>query len=40
MSFNFAIVGGGLTGTAMLYQIVEKVRRNIDPSAVKSSRNG
>jgi uncharacterized NAD(P)/FAD-binding protein YdhS len=38
MSFNFAIVGGGLTGTAMLYQIVEKVRRNIDPSAVKSSR--
>ena len=30
MSFNFAIIGGGLTGTTMLYQIVEKLRRNID----------
>ena len=40
MSFNFAIIGGGLTGTAMLYQIVEKVRQNIDliklnPSEIK-----
>ena len=30
MSFNFAIVGGGLTGTTMLYQIVEKLRQNRD----------
>ncbi|MGD8880376.1 MAG: FAD/NAD(P)-binding protein [Desulfobacterales bacterium] len=40
MSFNFAIVGGGLTGTAMLYQFVERVRQEIDlgllnPSKVK-----
>jgi hypothetical protein len=30
MSFNFAIVGGGLTGTTMLCQIVDKLRQNID----------
>ena len=40
MSFNFAIIGGGLTATAMLYQIVEKLRQNIDlgiliPSRIK-----
>lgn len=40
MSFNFVIVGGGLTGTAMLYQFVEKVRQEIDlrvlnPSKIK-----
>jgi uncharacterized NAD(P)/FAD-binding protein YdhS len=40
MSFTFAIVGGGLTGTAMLYQFVERVRQEIDlslwdPSKIK-----
>jgi uncharacterized NAD(P)/FAD-binding protein YdhS len=40
MNFNFAIIGGGLTGTSMLYQIVEKVRQSIDlvklnPSGLK-----
>jgi uncharacterized NAD(P)/FAD-binding protein YdhS len=40
MIFNFAIVGGGLTGTAMLYQFVDKVRQKsalnlLDPSQIK-----
>ena len=40
MSFNFAIVGGGLTATAMLHQFVEKVRSEINlkvlnPSMIK-----
>jgi uncharacterized NAD(P)/FAD-binding protein YdhS len=40
MSLTFAIIGGGLTGTAMLNQIVEKFRENIDliklnPSSIK-----
>ncbi|MGD9058137.1 MAG: FAD/NAD(P)-binding protein [Desulfobacterales bacterium] len=38
MSFNFAIIGGGLTATAMLYQIVEKLRQNIDLSKLDPSR--
>jgi uncharacterized NAD(P)/FAD-binding protein YdhS len=40
MSFTFAIIGGGLTGTAMLRLFVEKVRQEIDlnllnPSEIK-----
>ena len=40
MSFTFAIVGGGLTGTAMLQRFAEKVRQEIDlkmlnPSEIK-----
>jgi len=40
MSFNFAIIGGGLTGTAMLYQFAEQVAQEIersllDPSKIK-----
>ena len=40
MSFNFAIIGGGLTGTAMLYQLVNRVRekaekRQLDPSKIR-----
>lgn len=40
MSFTFAIIGGGLTGTAMLHLFVEKVRQEIDlnllnPSEIK-----
>ena len=40
MIFNFAIIGGGLTGTAMLYQFVDKVRQKsdlnlLDPSQIK-----
>ena len=40
MSFTFAIIGGGLTGTAMLQLFVEKVRQEIDlnllnPSGIK-----
>ena len=40
MSFTFAIIGGGLTGTAMLQMFVEKVRQEIDlnllnPSEIK-----
>ena len=40
MSFTFAIIGGGLTGTAMLQLFVEKVRQEIDlnllnPSEIK-----
>ncbi len=40
MSFNFAIIGGGLTGTTMFYQIVEKIQQGIDlckfnPSKIK-----
>ena len=37
MSFNFAIVGGGLTGTAMLHLLVEKVRQEIDLNVLKPS---
>jgi len=37
MSFTFAIIGGGLTATAMLYQIVEKLRQNIDLGALNPS---
>jgi len=40
MSFTFAIIGGGLTGTTMLQLFVEKVRQEIDlnllnPSEIK-----
>jgi len=40
MSFTFAIVGGGLTGTAMLQLFAEKMRQEIDlnllnPSEIK-----
>jgi uncharacterized NAD(P)/FAD-binding protein YdhS len=38
MSFNFAIIGGGLTATAMLNQIVEKFRENIDLIKLNPSR--
>ena len=37
MSFIFAIVGGGLTGTAMLYQLVEQVGQEIDQSLLDPS---
>ena len=38
MSYNFAIIGGGLTATAMLYQVVEKLRQNFDLSKLDPSR--
>ena len=31
MGFSFAIIGGGLTATAMFSQFVDKVRHEIDP---------
>jgi len=37
MSFTFAIIGGGLTGTAMLHLFVEKVRQEIDPNLLNPS---
>jgi uncharacterized NAD(P)/FAD-binding protein YdhS len=38
MSFNFAIIGGGLTATAMLYQIVEKLKQNFNLGQLNPSR--
>jgi len=38
MSFNFAIVGGGLTGTTMLFQFVEKVQQKIDLNLLNPSK--
>ncbi len=40
MNFNFAIIGGGLTATCMLCQLLEKLRQNIhlnllDPSGIE-----
>jgi uncharacterized NAD(P)/FAD-binding protein YdhS len=37
MSFTFAIIGGGLTGTAMLQLFVEKVRQEIDLNLLNPS---
>jgi uncharacterized NAD(P)/FAD-binding protein YdhS len=37
MSFTFAIIGGGLTGTAMLQLFVEKVQQEIDPNLLNPS---
>ncbi|MGD8612895.1 MAG: FAD/NAD(P)-binding protein [Desulfobacterales bacterium] len=36
MVFNFAIIGGGLTATSMLYQFVDKVRRENERILAKS----
>jgi uncharacterized NAD(P)/FAD-binding protein YdhS len=38
MSFTFAIVGGGLTGTAMLYQFIKQVWHEIDLSLLDPSK--
>ncbi|MGD2185074.1 MAG: FAD/NAD(P)-binding protein [Desulfobacterales bacterium] len=38
MNFNFAIIGGGLTGTTMLYQFVEQVRQETDRKALDPSK--
>jgi uncharacterized NAD(P)/FAD-binding protein YdhS len=38
MGFNFAIIGGGLTATAMLTQFVDKVRHEIDQNLLNSSK--
>jgi uncharacterized NAD(P)/FAD-binding protein YdhS len=40
MRFNFAIIGGGLTATAMLCQLVNRVRekaekKQLDPSKIR-----
>jgi NADH dehydrogenase FAD-containing subunit len=37
MSFTFAIIGGGLTGTAMLHLFVERVQQEIDPNLLNPS---
>ena len=37
MSFTFAIIGGGLTGTAMLQLFVEKLQQEIDPNLLNPS---
>jgi uncharacterized NAD(P)/FAD-binding protein YdhS len=37
LSFTFAIIGGGLTATAMLTQFVDEVRREIDPNLLDLS---
>ncbi|MGD9057815.1 MAG: FAD/NAD(P)-binding protein [Desulfobacterales bacterium] len=38
MSFTFAIIGGGLTATAMLSQLVDKVCHEIDPNQLNLSK--
>ena len=38
MGFTFAIIGGGLTATAMLCQFVDKVRHEIDPNLFNFSK--
>ena len=38
MSFTFAIIGGGLSGTAMLQLFVEKVRQEIDLNLLNPSK--
>jgi uncharacterized NAD(P)/FAD-binding protein YdhS len=38
MGFTFAIIGGGLTATAMLSQFVAKVRHEIDPNLLNLSK--
>ena len=40
MKFNFAIVGGGLTATAMLCQFVRRVRQNVQKNQLDSSKIG
>ena len=40
MNFNFAIIGGGLTATCMLYQFVEKVRQKTHLDLLNPSRIG
>ncbi len=36
MRFNFAIIGGGLTGTTMLYQLVDEVQKKIDQEVLNA----
>jgi uncharacterized NAD(P)/FAD-binding protein YdhS len=38
MNFNFAIVGGGLTGTTMFYQFAEQIGQEIDRSFLDGSK--
>jgi uncharacterized NAD(P)/FAD-binding protein YdhS len=38
MGFTFAIIGGGLTATAMLSRFVDKVRHEIDPNLLDLSK--
>ena len=38
MGFNLAIIGGGLTGTAMLYMLAEKVRQAADHNLLNPSK--
>ena len=38
MSFSFAIIGAGLTGTSMLYQFMQRLQRKVRCGAIDPSR--
>ena len=40
MGFNIAIIGGGLTATAMLYQLVDRVQARVSTGQLDSSKLG